>query len=218
MKLGRARAQDRERIPLPERSDVATVVRPSGERVQARIAERDGEELLVVLMFRPEQPLDDGQLDELLLEFTAPRGRIRLRSAVTLEGPELLRLRSPHAIEMVQQREYVRVLSTRPVLVLTGSSQGTVQTYSVDLSGGGILLAGPSTLRVGEQVEFRLSTAKGSPPITGVGTIVRTDSQGRRALCFDEIGEGDHRRLVRFIFDCQRAERRRGLEGGGYGR
>ena len=41
---------------------------------------------------------------------------------------------------------------------------------------------------------------------------MRTDLQGHRALCFDEIGDGDHRRLVRFIFDCQRAERRRGLE------
>ena len=33
-----------------------------------------------------------------------------------------------------------------------------------------------------------------------------------RAICFDEIAEGDHRRLVRYIFECQRAERRRGLE------
>jgi hypothetical protein len=221
MRLRRAKAQDREdraEPMLPERSDAVTIVRPSGERVQARIAERDGEQLLVALMFRVERPFDAGRLDELQLEFTNHRGRVRLQGAVTLEDRELLRFRELHSIEMIQEREYVRVQSTRPVLVLTGSTQGTIQTYSVDLSGGGMLLAGPSTLKVGEQVQFRLTTAKGAPPVMGVGTVVRTDTQGRRALCFDEIGEGDHRRLVRFIFECQRDERRRGLEGGAGGR
>jgi hypothetical protein len=217
MRLKRSKAQDHEEIVLPERSDAVTVVRPSGERIQARVAERDGEQLLVALMFRPERPLENGPLAELLLEFTHRRGRIRLRSAVTLEGRELLRFGAPHSIDVIQQREYVRVQSTRPVLVTADGSRGTIQTFSVDLSGGGILLAGPSTLKIGEQVQFRLTTVKGSPPIMGVGTVVRTDTQGRRALCFDEIGEGDHRRLVRFIFDCQRAERRRGLEGGAGG-
>jgi hypothetical protein len=217
MKLKRSRAQDRAEIALPERSDPVTVVRPSGERIQARVAERDGDGLLVALMFRAERPLDDGPLDELALEFTNRRGRIRARGVVTLEDSELLRFRELHSIEQIQQREYVRVQSTRPVLVVTGGSEGTVQTYSVDLSGGGILLAGPSTLKIGEQVQFRLTTTKGSPPITGVGTVVRTDTRGRRAICFDEIAAGEHRRLVRFIFDCQRAERRRGLEGGAGG-
>jgi hypothetical protein len=218
MRLGRsAKAQqDRTEIALPERADPVTIVRPSGERVQARVAERDGEGLLVALMFRAEVPFSPGSLDELVLEFTNDRGRLRLRGTVTLEDRELLRFGEVHSVELIQEREYVRVQSTRPVLVITGGRGGTVQTYSVDLSGGGMLLAGPSTLKVGEQVEFRLSTAKGSPPIAGVGTVVRADEEGRRAICFDEMGE--HRRLVRFIFDCQRAERRRGLEGGAGGR
>ena len=220
MKLGRSpKARDRgAEIELPERSDPVAVVRPSGERVQARVAARDGSGLLVALMFRAEVPFGPGSLDELVLEFTNSRGRIRLQGTVTLEERELLRFRELHSVELIQQREYVRIQSTRPVLVVTGGEGGTVQTYSVDISGGGMLLAGPSTLKVGEQVEFRLTTAKGDPPIAGVGTVVRTDLQGRRAICFDEIGEGEHRRLVRFIFDCQRAERRRGLESDGRGR
>jgi hypothetical protein len=218
MKLRRAKEPDRAELALPERSEAVTIVRPSGERVQARIVEREGEQLLVALMFRVERPLDNGRLDELQLEFTSPRGRVRLQGTVTLEDRELLRFRELRSHELIQEREYVRVQSTRPVLVLTGSSQGTIQTYSVDLSGGGMLLAGPSTLKVGEQVQFRLTIAKGAPPITGAGTVVRTDTQGRRALCFDEIAEGEHRRLVRYIFECQRAERRRGLGASGRGR
>ncbi|HWX45237.1 MAG TPA: PilZ domain-containing protein [Solirubrobacteraceae bacterium] len=215
MRLRRLKSEPRGEIELPERSDAVILVRPSGERVQARVAERHGEDLLVALMFRTERPLDDGHLNELLLEFTTPRGRIRLEGEVTLEDRELVRFHEVRSLEQIQEREYVRVQATRPVQISTPSSQGTIQTFSVDISGGGILLAGPSTLKIGEQIEFRLSTAQGAAPITGVGTVVRTDSQGRRAICFDEIGEGEHRRLVRFIFECQRAERRRGLEGGG---
>lgn len=219
MKLGRSSAKRGPgKIELPERFDAVTIVRPSGERVQAQVAEREPDGLLVALLFRAETPLDADPLQELTLEFTSHHGRVRAQGTVTLVERELLRFSALHSIETIQQREYVRVLSTRPVLVLTSSAQGTVQSYTVDLSGGGLLLAGPDTLRVGEQVRFRLTLAKGAPQIEGVGTVVRTDLQGHRALCFDEIAAGDHRRLVRFIFDCQRAERRRGLEQSGHGR
>jgi hypothetical protein len=201
-------------VELPQRSDVVTLVRPSGERLQARIAERQDGVLLVALMFRPEHPLQQSRLDEIVLEFTNTSGRIRLRGTVTLEDRELLRFRDLHSVEVIQDREYVRVQASRPVMVSAGS-QRPIQTLSVDLSGGGMLLAGPSTLKTGERIQFRLTTAKDSPPIAGSATVVRVDSKGHRAVCFDEIGEGDHRRLVRFIFECQRTERRRGLDQGG---
>jgi PilZ domain len=214
MKLKRSKtAQDNELV-LPARAGVVTIVRPSGERVQARVAERDGEGLLVALMFRLEHPLREAELARLVLEFTDRRGRMRLQGAVTLQDRELLRFRELRSIGVVQEREFVRVPAARPVMVGSASGRASVQTYSVDLSGGGMLLAGPGTLKIGERIQFRLSTSKGAPPISGSATVVRTDSQGHRAVCFDEIGEGDHRRLVKFIFECQRAERRRGLERG----
>jgi hypothetical protein len=194
------------------------LVRASGERIGARVAERAEDSLLVGVMFRTERPLREGTLDDIVLEYASQRGRVRVRGVVTLQDSDLLRFRELCSIEVLQEREYVRVQATRPVMVCTGGSQGTVRSYSVDLSGGGMLLAGPSTLKIGERVEFRLSTTPGSAPILGSGTVVRTDARGHRAISFDQIGEGDHRRLVRFIFECQRAERRRGLlEGGAAG-
>ena len=88
-----------------------------------------------------------------------------------------------------------------------------VQSFTVDVSGGGLLLAGPDTLPVGERLEFRQTLTPGVTPVTGTGRVVRVDSHGRRAVEFESISELDRRRLVRFIFECQRAERRRGLEG-----
>ncbi len=80
MKLRRDKRDTNAELQLPARSDVVTIVRASGERVQARIAERDGDSLLVALMFRTERPLDGGRLDRLVLEFTNRRGRIRYRA------------------------------------------------------------------------------------------------------------------------------------------
>ncbi len=218
MRLGRAKAKAPEELPLPEKSDTVTLLRASGERIQARIAERGEDTLLVLLMFRPEQPLTERGLQELVLEYAGPRGRIRVRGTVTLEDRELVRFSGLYSLEVLQEREYVRVRSTRPVLVSDRKSHSPIQTYSVDVSGGGLLLAGPNTLKIGEQVQFRLTTTPGSPQIVGTGTVVRTDIRGYRAIAFDSISEGDHRRLVRFIFECQRAERRRGLEVNGDGR
>ncbi len=212
MRLLRRNAADNDALKLPKRGTPVTLVRDSGERIQGRVAEREEDSLVVGVMFRTERPLREGTLDDIVLEYAANRGRVRVRGMVTLQDSDLLRFRDLQSIEVLQEREYVRVKATRPVMVATGGSAGTVQSYSVDLSGGGMLLAGPNTLKIGEQVEFRLTTAPGGPPITGRGTVVRTDSRGHRAISFDDIGEGDHRRLVRFIFECQRAERRRGLE------
>jgi c-di-GMP-binding flagellar brake protein YcgR len=111
-----------------------------------------------------------------------------------------------------QRREFVRLKGNRPVLVYVGEDRREVQSYAVDLAGGGLLLAGPDVLEIGEDVEFRLTLAPGSPPIVGVGTVVRSDVKGRRAISFSQMSELDRRRVVRFIFASERAERRRMLE------
>jgi c-di-GMP-binding flagellar brake protein YcgR len=82
----------------------------------------------------------------------------------------------------------------------------------VDLAGGGLLLAGPDVLEIGEQVEFQLTLDPQAPPIAGVGTVVRTDVKGHRAISFSEMSDLNRRRVVRFIFERERAERRRMLE------
>ena len=212
MRLGRAKSKPTNELQLPSKSDTVTLVGPTGERIQARIAESEPDTLLVLVMFRPEQPLTPSVLKDLVLEYAGKRGRVRVRGTVSLEDRDLVRFRELYSVEVLQEREFVRVRSTRPVLVSDRRSHSPVQTFSVDVSGGGLLLAGPTTLKIGEQIQFRLTTTPGSAPIVGTGTVVRTDVRGHRAICFDQISEGDHRRLVRFIFECQRTERRRGLE------
>ncbi len=118
---------------------------------------------------------------------------------------------APRSVEVLQEREYVRINAARPVLVYAGSDLLEIQSYTVDLSGGGFLLAGPDTLQIGEELSFQLSLNHDVMPISGRARVVRVDRQGRRAAVFHEITDLDRRRLVRFIFECQRTERQRGL-------
>src|SRR5580704_39630 len=86
MKLMRSKSRATAELPpLPARADVVTIVRPSGERVQARVAESAGDSLLVALMFRAEAPLQGSRLDQLVLEFTNDRGRVRVQGIVRTE-------------------------------------------------------------------------------------------------------------------------------------
>jgi c-di-GMP-binding flagellar brake protein YcgR len=106
----------------------------------------------------------------------------------------------------------VRFKAKRPVRVYVGSERRLVQTFAVELAGGGLLLAGPDVLAIGEHVEFELSLLVGSEPVIGRGRVVRADTRGQRAITFSEMSELNRRRVVRFIFAGERAERRRMLQ------
>jgi c-di-GMP-binding flagellar brake protein YcgR len=101
------------------------------------------------------------------------------------------------------------------VLVYSAREHSQVQSFTVDVSGGGLLLAGPDSLAIGDELSFRLTLTPGVTPVTGSGRVVRIDARGRRAVEFEKISDLDRRRLVRFIFECQRSELRRGLDGDG---
>jgi c-di-GMP-binding flagellar brake protein YcgR len=111
-----------------------------------------------------------------------------------------------------QRREFVRFNANRPVVVYMGQDRRPIQTYAVELSGGGLLLAGPDVLAIDEKIEFRLTLTPESEPIIGMGRVVRSDVKGRRAITFTEMSDLNRRRVVRFIFAGERAERRRMLE------
>jgi hypothetical protein len=219
MKLGRAKNPSPGPIVLPDAHEVVSLNLGGGGRVPARVLER-GDNTLLVAITVPTRPLSPAQLASLIIEYTGNRGRVRLQGTCVMEDPndrDLVRINSPRSVEVLQEREYVRIRSARPVLVYSAREQQQVQSYTVDVSGGGLLLAGPETLRVGEQVKFRLTLTPGELPVSGTGHVVRTDGHGRLGVVFDEISDLDRRRLVRFIFECQRAERRRGLDKDGGG-
>jgi PilZ domain len=217
VKFGKGSAEKSKPVALPERAQTVTLVPARGETIPARVLDSSPDLLLVAIMV-PIQPLSHAQLEGMTLQFVAPRGRVRLTGTISIEDPadpDVLRFENPRSVEVVQEREYVRINSTRPVLVYGGPDKIPVQSFTVDLSGGGILLAGPDSLKIGDEVEFQLTLTPGVLLISGKGRVVRIDDRRRRAVEFTSISELDRRRLIRFIFECQRDERQRGLDTGG---
>lgn len=105
------------------------------------------------------------------------------------------------------RRQNVRVQVQRPVVAYIGANRTPAQTFTIDISAGGLLVAGLADLQKGEPFEFELTLAPGDPPVTGTGSVVRTDPQGRCAVVFKRITRADERRLDQFIFEALRSER-----------
>jgi len=215
MRLRRAKQQESKPLDLPDRGEPVIVATSTGGHMPARVAELKGDTLLVAISV-PIKPFSARDLDGMQVLFNNEHGRIRLSGEFSVEDPSepgVLRVRHPRSIEVLQERQYVRIKSARPVIVYRAGDEMEVTSFSVDLSGGGILLAGPDNLKAGDEVRFSLSIQPGYASVTGKGRVVRCDEQGRNAVCFEQISDFDRRRLVRFIFECQRQERRRGLPG-----
>jgi hypothetical protein len=213
MRLGKAKQKQATRVELPARSENVILSTKSGGQIPARVVE-SGENSLLVAITVPTRPLSAEQLEDLVLEFHSARGRIRLHGLFAVDDPsdpDLLRMKEPRSVEVQQQRSYVRIQAARPVVVYGTGSTAQYESFTVDVSGGGLLLAGPDTLEIGEEVMFRVSIKQGQIPISGTGRVVRVDDHGRRAVAFEKISDLDRRRLVRLIFELQRNERHHGV-------
>ncbi len=177
-----------------------------------QISSREGDELMLVLLAKGEGvELDAGTQgsEPVMLETTSDHGIVRFAGDAQLEKPDLIRFRVRDVPEIEQRREYVRVRAPRQV-VLAVSGTGTIDSaYSLDLSGGGMLLSGPDTLQLDDNIRFRLHLDSTSPPIRGRGRVVRVAGENQRAVVFEDISRQDRERLIHFIFDRQREARAR---------
>jgi PilZ domain-containing protein len=213
MRLGRGGPAKSKQPTLPERAQSVTLVPADGKGLPARVLERGAETLLVAIMV-PIEPLSQRQLDGMVLEFVGTQGRVRLSGTASLDNPsepDVVRIDQPRSIEVLQEREFVRVKTSRPAVVSSRRDPNPIESFTIDLSGGGFLLAGPASLKIGDELRFQINLTPGELVIGGTGRVVRVDSMGHRAIAFESISELDRRRLIRFLFECQRAERQRGL-------
>jgi c-di-GMP-binding flagellar brake protein YcgR len=72
-------------------------------------------------------------------------------------------------------------------------------------------LRGLEELEEGAELTFTFEIGHGEPPVEGRARVVRT-AAGERGVVFAEIASADRQRLIRFIFDRQRAELARSRE------
>jgi PilZ domain len=179
-----------------------------GEEWQVQVSgAEDGVLMLVVLV--DSDGLGAGDAATLTLECTSEHGLARFRGEAVLEGSDLVRFRVTDSPEIEQRREFFRVQAPQPVVLAVTGSARIDNAYAVDLSGGGMLLHGPETLRLDDHVRFRLHLEREAAPVKGRARVVRCAADGQRAIVFEEISRQDRERLIHFIFDRQREARAR---------
>ena len=147
------------------------------------------------------------------MERFSKRGLVRLSGEVSMLDNGRLRFAVHDVVEVEQRRSFVRVRVSRPVSLMRASNGQVSYSFALDLSGGGLPLAGPDALIPGEKISFRLRLDAVSVPIEGMASVVRVGS-GHPAVTFDSISDLDRDRLVHFIFDRERAARHLQRSGG----
>ena len=180
---------------------------PAGEELPVRTFER-GEEVVLVVLVDVEDEQENGAVESAELEYTSVRGLIKLHGEAVFEDRSLIRFHPHGKAEILQRRDFVRVHTPHPV-TLESDDAGERRVHTVDLSGGGMLLADDDALAPDQTIGFTMAVGPDQPPIEGMARVVRIREDGKRALMFEQIAEHDRQRLIRFVFDCMRTARAR---------
>lgn len=204
-------------VPLPDIGQEAVLDLPGNERLDARATHADADEIVLTLMLRSDEELELGEIAAMALEYAAARGLVRLEGEGTVVDRDVVRFRLGNAVEIMQRREFVRVKAVRPMAIVVLDEEGRpgdwIDTLTVNVSGNGLLAAGPDTLEVDDVVRFRIRLEDGQEPITGEGHVSRVAAGGQRGIVIDQLPDGDRKRLVAFIFERERIARKRTRDG-----
>ncbi len=176
----------------------------------------DGDRVAVALLRRP--PVLPSALVgcAATLAYATPRGLHHVAAAVLgAQRGGVLELTVLAEPEIDQRRDHVRVCAPIPGLVAPSDGhRPPLHTYTIDVSGAGVLVAGAGPVQVGDAVAVTLKLPGGEPPLVARSHIVRVDPDGRAAVAFDELDARERERLVRFVFERQRLLRRAAREQG----
>ena len=183
-----------------------TLTTAAGRELPVNTYER-GEEVVLVVLTNVDDPLPVEALDPSTLEYTTVRGVIRLIGEAHFEDRALVRFHAEGDAEVIQRRAFVRVHTPQQVRLDPALAGRPLRAHTIDLSGGGMLLAGVPNLNVGDPIGFELRLGDDPTPVQGVARVRRIDADGKRAVAFEEIDEGDRQRLIRFVFECMRTAR-----------
>ena len=191
-------------VPHPA-GHAGTLRMSSGDELPVRTFDGGPEVVLVVLTEHDEHTGE--RPDPATLEYTSQRGVIRMQGEAAFTDRTLVRFHAAGEPEVDQRRAFVRVHASRELTLGPSLAAGSAPAYTLDVSGGGMLLFGADHLELDDTLSFEMDVDETEAPIAGIARVVRVDADGRRALHFERIAEADRERLIRFVFACLRTAR-----------
>ena len=166
-----------------------------------------GEDVLLVVLDGVEE-LVAGPLSMLLLESAGARGIVRTPGAAELVEANLLRFVLESSIELVQRREFVRVVAAKRLVLEDEDGELVAEGLTVDISGGGMLAQLPRSADVPHNTTLFFALYLGltdyDDQVNGTVQVVRQNDENQVALEFEHISHRDQERLIRFVFERQR--------------
>lgn len=167
---------------------------------------------LVVVLAVPDSRVARLAGQEAAVEATTARGIQRFTGTLQLTaGRETVRVAVAGDGERIQRREWARVEAVVPidVKVLDDAAAGG-RTNTLNVSGGGVLIADPWRLALGLDVRIEIEPTPGEPPIRALGRVVREAATDQKGIRIDDLSREDEDRLVKFIRERERAALRTG--------
>jgi c-di-GMP-binding flagellar brake protein YcgR len=192
---------------IEERDKVVVKIK-DWSRIDARV-EEVGTDYAVLGLFRePDRPLANLRPASGTVEYNTEHGAYSIEVTVQQHNHErdAVRVTFDKGSKPLPRRQFFRV-ETAIDVVLSRSNGRQDNTYTLDLSAAGCLLAGPPDLAANESIRIRIEIGEGDV-IRVRGRVVRTDADGHKAVVFDMIDEAVRDRLIRYLFERQRAERK----------
>ena len=180
----------------------------AGAAIAARVDTVDADVAVLVLLTPPLRPPVAGQPAE--VEGTSKRGVVRFDVTIKdVDGRGTVRVAArADGAATVQRRDFVRVDAVVPVVVRDGGPDGPPhEAMTLNVSGGGLLLAGVSGLQEGDSAFVAIDLEDGSPPVEALVTVVRIAERNSRAVRIASISARDEQRIVRFAFARERQAR-----------
>lgn len=96
-----------------------------------------------------------------------------------------------------ERRGAARTAVVRPVVLhRDGDALAPQRTFALDLAVGGVLLAGPPDLVLGEMVEVQVDVGE---PVAGRARVVRETPDGLKGVAFERLDQDDRARLLRYV-------------------
>ena len=163
--------------------------------------------MLLTLFTRDRDPLERLANEAVEVQFVNRRGVCRVEGVAhrSSRGASALAFKSSGEVRVIQRREFVRVDAVVPVEYSPHGKGGwRVKTHTMNVSGGGFLLASPEGLKLGVTRDFVIDLGEGEGfeggPVEVVGRAVRQTDGGALGIVFDGISEEDRKRIIRFVF------------------
>lgn len=165
-------------------------------------------------------PLREGTKVKLIFwdEMSAYSFETKIMQRIAVPIPIFV-LELPDSVSKVQRRNFVRVTALYPVTFQTVTREGLSDSYKgtmLDLSGGGMRFLTEERVDNRSLLYIQLALPNGDlQTVVRVCRVEKTEDSKPQRYCvsieFHEISDRDRDRIIRCVFDIQRAMRKKGL-------